>query len=247
MKINPPKKIPRRTSKALLTLAFALTIGGPAFAAAAPPAVSLKSGGTITQKNDVQKIGKFCTATRDWIELDGIKNSIAQKKINGAIRREITVGKKLKKSDCVGMEETDSTEFINRTTATGARENALGTETFIDFSGSGRSGTHLKICTVYSLTTGESFGLGKYLTAEGKKLVVGLTCDTVQKDMPDAKQYCRSYDEVQNTLYYAYRYCLTDTGVRVGFGTANLMDSNFDLTSEQMAKAFKLPKSLDLH
>lgn len=247
MKIHPLKALFQKSAQGMIIKAFGLLVSCQTFAATDSSLISLKSDGALAKKNDVQSFGTFCTAKREWIEIEGSKNIATQKKINSSIRREITVGKKLKATDCAGSSATETIAFNNRTTATASRAGALGVETFIHFSGSGRSGTHLKSCAVYSLTDGGRFDLGKYLTAAGKKLVAGLTCDTAKKDTPEAKQFCGTYDEIQSTLYYAYRFCLTDSGVRVSFGTANLADASIELSNEQIPAVFKLPKNLDLH
>src|SRR5512145_267141 len=62
--------------------------------------VQLRAGGRILSKKDEQSIGENCSAYREWIEVDGLPNARAASLINAAIRRELTVGKKLTAEDC---------------------------------------------------------------------------------------------------------------------------------------------------
>jgi hypothetical protein len=56
--------------------------------------VPLRTGGRVLSKKDQQSMGKNCSASREWIENDGLANAKAERLINDSIRRELTVGKK---------------------------------------------------------------------------------------------------------------------------------------------------------
>jgi len=206
----------------------------------------LRAGGRVLSKKDEQAIGKNCSAYREWIEVDGLPNAKAETLINGAIRRELTVGKKLTPEDC---SDEGNTSYINGATLSAARGKVIGVETSVYFGGG--TGRGVTDCAVFDLTTGRRYNLKNFLTPTGKALVAKKYCDAFlhheADDSDETSLSCGGYDAFESSLKNGLRYCLGDKGVWALFGRADPVEGRGVLIADpEVAASFKLPAGLAL-
>jgi hypothetical protein len=208
--------------------------------------VQLRAGGRILSKKDEQSIGENCSAHREWIEVDGLPNARAASLINAAIRRELTVGKKLTAEDC---SDEGKASYINGATLSAARDKAIGVEMSVYFGGG--TGRVVTDCAVFDLTTGRRYNLKNFLTPTGKAMVAQKYCDAFlhrnADDSDETSLSCGGYNAFEQSLNSGLRYCLGESGVWALFGQANPVEGRGVLISDSEVEAsFKLPAGLDL-
>jgi hypothetical protein len=233
-----------RTSIVAISLCLALTAASVRAEDDAP--VQLRAGGRVLSRTDEQAIGKNCSAYRAWIEVEGLPNAKAESLINSAIRRELTVGKKLTTEDCSGE---GSISYINGATLSAARDKAIGVEISVYFGGG--TGRGVTDCAVFDLATGRRYNLKNFLTPTGRALVAQKYCDAFlhrkADDSDETSLSCGGYNAFEQSLDNGLRYCLGESGVWALFGQANPVEGRGVLISDSEIEAsFKLPAGLDL-
>jgi hypothetical protein len=121
----------------------------------------LPDGGRAVAKSESQKVSEICDAERSWVEIEGIPQATAASKINNLIRRKISVGRKLKASDCPNPEDGETYRYFNRVEVSGVWRRYLGTITTICFPGG--TGRCVVSCELFDLQTGQRGDLKKYI------------------------------------------------------------------------------------
>jgi hypothetical protein len=197
--------------------------------------VTLKAGGKVVVKVENQRFNVNCDAERKYVQVEGLKNKSAEKKINARIKKEMTVGKKLKPSDCPteGKDEEHLT-YSNLAVTTGERNGKLGIYFGVRFPGG--SGRYAIWCRAYDLQTGEETDLEKCLYSNAKlaQLIDNKMCDREKQET--GKEDCRLVD------YDKYIYCLDNKGVSVkALASGGKMISGEALLEEKDLKSLFKP------
>jgi hypothetical protein len=227
-----------------LLYCFALTIalGGVAEAQTGSP-----HGTTpFVDRHDEQVFAPNCKATRRWVSLAAGEGSAATRKINTWIEKQVTVGKKLKASDCPPAGDTESYEYENQATLTGSVGNLVGISIYVYFPGG--SGRVARDCVVFRLDTGERFSLKQFLKPSGKKLLAQYFCAGSTKDTEsgaDPAYFCSTPEKsaaVADTLF-----CLVKDGIEASApqnGNLRLIAQQKQFLWNDLKEYFQLPTSL---
>jgi len=194
--------------------------------------VVLPDGGRAVGKKETQRFNRNCRAERVWVEVEGTPNPEAENSINTQIRKKITVGHKLKKSDC---DEEEHYTYLNRVEMTGVWRRFLGVQTTVCFPGG--TGRCVESCDIFDLQTGKRGDLKQHLAPAGRASLEKQLNDQAQSDdFPSGYLPLKLQEAVM---------CLSKNGITVRFINDSGSDSTETLVSlAQLPQFFRLPPEL---
>ena len=216
--------------------------------------ITLLAGGKIVTKEHEQKLGPTCSATRKWIEIDGLADKAVQNKINHSIQKEITVGKKLSARDCLLDKNgnpkfpQEKIDFFNSVSLSGQRPSTLGISTYVYFPGG--TGRRYSKCSIFNLKTGEKFDLGSYVTKPGEQVFAKAICDQIKIDFKDdakiIEKYCGDFSSIKTAMYSNLEVCLKDSGIELSFRTHNQSSTHVKIDPDNAANAIVATEAFGL-
>lgn len=153
--------------KYLLLQLSALLIPSSYAFAADPKEFTLKPAGKIVILNEKETYSKNCRSTRSWPEISGLKSRTVQDKLNQKFKRILSVGRKLKASDCLPPDSNEDYTYSNEALIGAQKGDYIGVNFYIVFPGG--STRALRDCRVFDLTSGNEIHLKKFLNANAFK------------------------------------------------------------------------------
>jgi hypothetical protein len=197
--------------------------------------LSLPEGGRVVAKQETQKLTPACDAQRTWVEVEGLPDAEAGKRINRQIRKKITVGRKLKEEDCGGSEEEGGYTYLNRVEVTGVWRRFLGTNTTVCFPGG--TGRCVESCEIYDLKTGKRDDLKQHVDPAARaKLAALLNRQAKADDFPAGYLPI----DLKETAM-----CLEKDGIRIAFtNDSGGATTAITVARTQLARYFRLPADL---
>jgi len=201
------------------------------------PPIPLKAGGQIRFRTDGQSIGE-CSATREWVEVENFPNKNVEMKINTAIRKELTVGKKLKQRECPG-------NYQNHAILDSIRTTALGVSTYVNL------GDGLGNCWAFSLMTGKRYNLLSFLKNEAKKMIGRQICAKLADENPAfAGAQCSGGGTEpvigDSSQYNEWSACLNNSGIEISLRYHKRGSVSVLITNAEIPKNFTLPSDIKL-
>lgn len=157
----------------------------------------------LENKTEKDRLRPNCEAIREYVEIRDAAPGSAADQINSRIRRELTVGKKLRQEDCPEADSSEYFQYHNWAKVTSQRDGRLGIDYRVQFPG---GTTRVKRwCDTYDLKTGHEIRLNRCLKSEAVDRIRQRAC----------------HEAKQNKDYYcggavtAMAYCWDNAGVRV--------------------------------
>lgn len=198
------------------------------------PPVILSNGTQVVKWFEEQQVFPGCHAKRFWIEFENLPNPATALSINTRIRREITVGKTLKREDCIEPEGEEYL-FFNEVSLSGAWGSHVGTRTVVCFPGG--TGRCVLSCAVYNLKTGKRHNLKKFLKKQtATELEKRINEGAIHDDFPEG--YLPLAIEEAT-------YCLQDEGIEaVNINDSGKATTSITIPAAEVSRFFELPSSL---
>ncbi len=196
--------------------------------------------------HDEQVFSPRCKATRRWVTLATEPSLAATRKINQWIEKQVTVGKKLKASDCPDASSSEIYEYSNELAVSGSVGGLAGLSLVVYFPGG--SGRVARKCVVVGYGTGNRFSLNRYLTSAGRALLAKTFCQGALKASDsgaDPKYFCSSAQK--DSAVGDGLFCLKDEGIEVSVphnGNFAMMAQSQLVAWTEVQKYFRFPDAL---
>jgi hypothetical protein len=199
------------------------------------PPIQLPDGGQVVSKFENQVLSKACRAKREWVEVVGIPEPTAARLINAHIRKEITVGRKLRDANCPGPEDDETYEYMNSVEVSGVWHRFLGTQTNICFPGG--TGRCVLSCEVFDLQTGHRDDLNRHVESSARRAL-----DALLNKQAETDKFPIGYLPLKSK---EAAICLDSKGIRVVYvNDSGSATTSVTIDPAQISKYFRLPTDL---
>ena len=171
------------------------------------------------KKSKEQKINEFCSSKRTWVEFES-KATYAVDIINKTIRKNITVDKELKASDCPQISEEKNLQenysYFNDATPTGRLGGLLGVRELVYFpGGSGRVVVNFKS---FDLKTGKVFNVNSCLKKGALEQIISKYCKILTENK--AKLQINPDELKSECLAPQFEFVIENEGLNIATWTA---------------------------